>query len=510
MLRARMGKVCIAITGETAAAMLQRAEGVLSESTFLEFRLDYLPKPAAALPKLEEFLSAHRELTAIATCRRTEAGGKFAGSAGEQLAILEKAASAGFPIVDLELETAEAIARKDLDKLRGAGAVVLISYHDFAATKDLDSIWERIRPFEPEFLKIVSTAKVLSDNIAMLRFLERRSDQADVIGICMGEAGIVSRILGPRSGSVFTFAAVSAGEETGPGQITARALQDTYRIEELDRATRVYGIVGNPVGHSLSPLMLNAAFRRESVNAVYLPLETRKLPDLLTLIRELPVAGLSITMPYKQEMMAHLAKTDPLSARIGACNTVVRSPEGKLYGFNTDVGGIVRPLERRLTLKGARVLVLGAGGAARAAVFGLVEKGAQVTILNRTPETGKALAREAKAKVIGREQLAKAQFDVILNATPAGMEGSKSASILDDSELKARLVFDMVYNPLETPLLRAARAKGIAVITGVEMFVGQGARQFEIWTGKPAPEEEMLRVVLHALRERSKTASKAG
>ncbi len=504
-----MGKICIALQGDSAAAMMERAENVAAESTFVEFRLDYLTKPAAGLAKIEEFLAMHREITAIGTCRRKDAGGRFAGSMRDQLSVLEKAAVAGFPIVDLELETAEAVSEKELDKLRGAGAALIISYHDFAATKDLDAIWERIRVFEPEFIKVVSTAKALSDNIAMLRFLERTSDQADVVGICMGESGIISRILGPRSGSVFTFAAASQGEETGPGQITARTLLDTYRIEQLDRATRVYGVAGNPVRHSLSPLMMNAAFRRESVNAVYLPLEARKLPDLLTVVRELPIAGLSVTMPFKQEILSHLEKTDPLSTRVGACNTLVRSPEGKLYGFNTDVGGVVRPLERRLALKGARILVLGAGGAARAAVFGLADKGAEITILNRTPETAKALAREAKAKVIRREQLAKAQFDVILNATPAGMEGSKTTSILEESELHARVVFDMVYNPLETPLLRTARARGIPVISGIEMFVQQGARQFEIWTGKPAPEEEMMRVVLHALREREKAAVKS-
>jgi 3-dehydroquinate dehydratase / shikimate dehydrogenase len=187
-------------------------------------------------------------------------------------------------------------------------------------------------------------------------------------------------------------------------------------------------------------------------------------------------------------------------------NTVLRAQDGKFYGFNTDVAGIVGPLERRLSLKGAKVLVLGAGGAARAAVFGCRDKGAEVWILNRTPETAQKLARQAGAKTIKREAVAKTSFDVIINATPIGMAGQKGVPLLGAEDLNARIVFDLVYNPIETPLLKMARAKGLTAISGVEMFVQQGARQFEIWTGKPAPEEEMLRVVLHSLKQSAEAA----
>ena len=228
----------------------------------------------------------------------------------------------------------------------------------------------------------------------------------------------------------------------------------------------------------------------------------RVLDDLLTLARELPLGGVAITMPLKQEVLPFLANMDPLTARIGACNTLRTGADGKLYGFNTDVAGVVRPLEKRLRLKGARILVVGAGGAARAAVFGLVEQGAEVFVVNRTHENAVALARAAKAKALKQEQLAKSQFDVLINTTPCGMAGSKQALPIKENELNAGLVFDMVYNPLETPLLKLAHARGLAVVSGLEMFVQQGARQFEIWTGKPAPEAEMLRVVELALRKR--------
>nr|WP_213806589.1 shikimate dehydrogenase [Granulicella sp. dw_53] len=507
-LRPRIGKVCVAIIGTTPAEMLEKASAVIKDTPFLEFRLDYLEKPLLALPKIKQFLADNTAVTAIATCRRTANGGKFDGAVAAQLDVLTKAAASGFQIADIEIESAEALKKGDLQKLRETGIALILSYHDFAGTKDLDATFARLQPFEPDFYKIVPTAKTLSDNVTLIRFLERMSDHTNIIGICMGDAGVISRVLGVRAGSAFTFAAASPGEETGPGQIASRTLLDTYRIDQVDTATKVYGVAGNPIRSSLSPIMMNTAFRRETVNAVYLALQATKLPDLLKLVHEIPIQGFSVTMPLKQEIMAHLEKTDPLSAKIGACNTVLRQ-EGKLYGFNTDVAGITGPLEKRLSLRGAKVLVLGAGGAARAAVFGVRDKGADVFILNRTPETAQKLARQSGSKTIKKEALPKTTFDVIINATPIGMAGQKGAQMLEAKDLNTKLVFDLVYNPLETPLLRLARQQNIPIITGIEMFVQQGARQFEIFTGKPAPEEEMLRVVIHALRQQAESTTEA-
>jgi 3-dehydroquinate dehydratase/shikimate dehydrogenase len=470
-LRSRIGKICVAIIGNTPAEMLEKATTVLKENPFLEFR-------------------------------RAANNGKFAGNVAAELEILTKAAEAGFQIADLELESAEHLKKAELQALRDTGVALIVSYHDFHATKDLEAIYDRIQPFKPDFIKIVSTAKHLADNVTLMRFLEKMEDHTNIIAICMGDAGIISRVLGVRAGSAFTFAAATAGEETGPGQIAARTLIETYRIDQVDAATKVYGVAGNPIRSSLSPIMMNTAFRRETVNAVYLALQATKIGDLLKLVHEIPIQGLSVTMPLKQEIMEHLEHTDPLSAKIGAVNTVLRQ-EGKLYGFNTDVAGIVGPIEKRLSLRGAKVLVLGAGGAARAAVFGCRDKGAEVFILNRTPETAQKLARQSGAKTIKKEAVAKTAWDVIINATPVGMSGQKGAPILEAKDLNTKLVFDLVYNPLETPLLRMARQQNIPIITGIEMFVQQGARQFEIFTGKPAPEEEMLRVVIHSLRQQA-------
>jgi 3-dehydroquinate dehydratase/shikimate dehydrogenase len=502
-IRSRIGKICVAITGATPADMLRNAEEIVRENHFVEFRLDYLANPVAIIPKIKTFLYERGEITAVATCRRAATGGKFKGTIAAELEVLEKAALAGCHLIDIELQTAEHVKPAQMKRLRSRGAALIVSYHDFESTKDLDKIFDRIKPFAPEFIKIVSTAKTLADNVAMMRFLNARRDEAELIGISMGEQGTISRVLGLRAGSVFTFASAHAGEETGPGQIDARTLREAWRIDQIDASTKVYGVVGNPVRHSLSPLMQNIAFRRETVNAVFLPLQTTRLSDLLTLVREVPLHGLAVTMPFKTEIIKHLVKTDALSEKIGACNTVVRAQDGKLYGFNTDVAAVVRPLERRLPLKGAKILVLGAGGAGRAAVFGLAEKGAEVFVWNRTAETAKKLARQAKVKTIKKELIAKTSFDVIVNTTPVGMRGVKPTSLLEPKEINARLVFDLVYNPIDTPLIRMAREKGLPVVTGVEMFVHQGARQFEIWTGKPAPEEEMLRVVVHALKQQA-------
>jgi len=254
---------------------------------------------------------------------------------------------------------------------------------------------------------------------------------------------------------------------------------------------------------------MNAAFRREAVNAVYLALHAKSMKDLLACVQNIPIRGLSVTMPYKQEIIAALENSDPLTRQIGACNTIVRGADGKLYGFNTDVAGIVAPLQQRLGLTGARVLIVGAGGAARAAAFGLKAKGAEVFIVNRTPPKGQALARQAKVKYIKRADVAKQEFDVIINATPVGMNGNRH-SPLEEKELNAKFVFDLVYNPAETRLITMARARNIQVIPGLEMFVQQGARQFEIWSGKPAPLAEMAYVVSKALeRQAAQQAAEA-
>jgi 3-dehydroquinate dehydratase/shikimate dehydrogenase len=508
LLPHRLPRVCVALTGSDPNELAERAEALVRDNSFLEFRLDYFSKPGLAIPRIKRFLESHHGTIAIATCRRVASGGKFRGSIASQIDILNKAAAAGCQLVDVELQTATKVKPELLQKLRGRAALIL-SYHDFRGTKKLDASLEKMLALPADFYKVVSTATTLADNVAMIKFLAREGDKHSLVGMCMGEQGTISRVLGVRAGSMFTFASASAGQETAPGQITAQELRSVYRIDQVDVATRVYGVVGDPIAHSLSPAIMNAAFRRENVNAVYLALHAKTLKDLLTCVKEIPIHGLSVTMPYKEVILPHLDNTDSHTTKIGACNTIVRAQDGKLYGFNTDTAGIVRPLERRLnTLEGARILVIGAGGAARAAVFGLKERGCEVYILNRSLAAAKKLAHQARARIMKRPDLRKLAFDVIINATPVGM-GNTRETPLQDKEINARYVFDMVYDPAETRLLKLAKERGAQLIPGIEMFVHQAARQFEIWTGKPAPFDEMLRVVLLALQDRA-TRSASG
>ena len=506
----RLPRVCLALGGDTVEDMLEAAESMARDNPFLEFRLDYLKQPQAALPKIHRFLETHQYVTAIGTCRRADNGGKFKGSLASQMEVLMKAHAAGFQIVDLEVQSALKSKPEAIARLRSRAALIL-SFHDFRATRNLDETLEKMLKVQADFYKVVTTATTLSDNVAMMKFLQTRNDKHALIGLCMGEQGIISRVLGVRAGSAFTFGAVdaNAGLKTAPGQVSASDLRSIYRIDQVDAATRVYGVAGDPIEHSLSPVIMNTALRRENVNGVYLALHAKTLKDLIHCAREIPLHGLSITMPYKQAILPYLDNTDAHTAKVGACNTVVRGQEGKLYGFNTDIAGVIRPLEQRLTIENAKVLVLGAGGAARAAVFGLKERGAEVWILNRTSVKAQKLARQAKARTIKRADLRKIAFDVIINATPVGMGNTRDCP-LKDQEIQARVVFDMVYDPVETHLLQVARAKGIAVIPGIEMFVQQAARQFEIWTGKPAPAGDMLRAVTITLQERAAAQKQKG
>ena len=421
LLPLRMPRVCLAVTASDPADLLEKAESLARENPFLEFRLDYLSKPGLGLPKVKQFMEMNPHAVVIATCRRAANGGKFKGAIPAQLELLAKAAAAGCQLVDVELQSAMKVKPEQLQKLRARAALVL-SFHDFRGTKKLEETLASMRKYPADFYKVVSTATTLYDNVTMMKFLEKESDRHSLVGLCMGEQGIVSRVLGVRAGSAFTFAAVNPQEKTAPGQVTAQELRNVYRIEQIDAATRVYGVAGDPVAHSLSPVIMNTAMRRENVNAVYVALHAKTLKDLLACVRDVPIHGLSITMPYKQAILEHLDNTDTHTSKIGACNTVVRAQDGKLYGFNTDTAGVVRPLEQRIGIENARVLVLGAGGAARAAVFGLKERGAEVFILNRTVEAGQKLARQAKARTVKRADLKKLSFDVIINATPVGMK----------------------------------------------------------------------------------------
>ncbi len=486
--------------------MFTRAASALTGSRFLELRLDALPKPAETLGLFRTFHAAHGEATLLATCRRTAGGGGYGGTPAEQLDLLLRFAQAGAALVDVELETLEAASAQELltlaQGLARCGSAALVSAHDFQKTGDLRATLRKLqalgRPLAPVLYKVVSTATRLTDNLAMLALIRSAAADAPVVGICMGSAGLPSRVLALQAGAPFTFAAPEEGAASAPGQVSARLLLEEYRASKLTAATQLFGVAGNPIGQSLSPCMHNAAFRHAGLDAVYLPLHTESAEDLLHLARELPLQGISVTMPWKVEVLPLLEEVAPQAAQIGAVNTIARRAEGGFRGSNTDAAAILDPLRQRMELSGARILLLGAGGAARAAAFALTGAGARVEILNRTVAAAEQLARESGASVAERASLR--GFDAVIQATPAGMQGQPAAPIDADTLRGAKVAFEMVYRPRQTAFTQLAESLGIEVITGVEMFVHQGAQQWSAWTGKAAPEATMREAVEASLR----------
>jgi 3-dehydroquinate dehydratase/shikimate dehydrogenase len=317
---------------------------------------------------------------------------------------------------------------------------------------------------------------------------------------------LAARVLALRSKGAFTYAPVE--NATAPGQISLEEMKRVYRTEAFNSRTRVYGVIGNPIGHSLSPVMQNAGFTARRMNAVFLPFLVRDLKDFLRSIAALGLDGFSVTLPHKERIVSELDDCDPLAARIGAVNTVVVRGGGKLYGYNTDYVGVLRALERRMPLRGSRVLIVGAGGAARAVAFALEQAGSVVCVTARRMARARALARAAGGIAIERRAGRSEFFDAIVNATPVGMHPHAGESPLTANELNCRLVFDTIYHPRKTRLLVLAERRGIETVSGVEMFVAQGTAQFEIWTGERAPLAAMRRALENALSREENAGSK--
>src|SRR5262249_13831347 len=300
---------------------------------------------------------------------------------------------------------------------------------------------------EVDAVKIAANAKTIADSVRLLR-LARRS--RNFVAVPMGESGLPARILALREGSALAYAPVA--EATAPGQISLDEMKHLYRAHALTRRTRVYGVIGNPIAHSLSPLLHNAGFVAGRVDAVYLPFLVHRLGDFLTAVPEFGIRGFSVTLPHKLTILKHLKECEPLAGDIGAVNTVVVRRDGSLFGCNTDYVGVLRALEKKLRIRGSRVLILGAGGSARAAAFALARSGAAVAVCARREKAAKALARDVGGEVVPRRAMRKEFFDAILNSTPVGMHPRDGISPLEPGELHCRMVMDLVYRPQSTLL----------------------------------------------------------
>jgi 3-dehydroquinate dehydratase/shikimate dehydrogenase len=375
---------------------------------------------------------------------------------------------------------------------------VIVSYHNFEATPPMDTVVSRVMKVPADAYKMVTTARKPSDNLRVLAAAKALPKQR-VIVLAMGELGFPTRVLSPIFGGVYTYATPMLAEGTAAGQVSAKYLRHLYRVEKLAKTAKIYGVIADPVRHSISPAVHNRAFQARRTDAVYLPFLVKavQLKDFLLLAEKLPLAGFSVTIPHKQKILRYLDLIDPLARRIGAVNTVWRKA-GKWRGANTDVFGIKVPLERRIRLAKATVLVAGNGGAARGAAYALSEAGAKLSITGRNPDRVRALAKACDAEPLSREQAEAGTFDVLIHATPIGMFPKVDQCFFQD-RIPARLVFDTVYNPMETLLARMAKDQGATVISGLEMFLEQASRQFEIWTGENAPRAVMEKAALEAL-----------
>jgi 3-dehydroquinate dehydratase / shikimate dehydrogenase len=489
-------KVCAVVAATDARGMMRLLHRALRFTRAVELRLDWLGSELAILRCLSWLRRFAPSATFIATCRRRVAGGRYAGDIAAQLRLLRLAVECGCQWVDAEMEMAEKLGKRALRR-SFRPARCLISRHDFHHTPGkLRAIARRLEHAGGDAVKFAAQCDSIADS---LRVLELARGRKNVVAVPMGEAGLPARILALRHGSALAYAPVE--EATAPGQVSLEEMKQLYRADKLNRHTRVYGVIGDPIAHSLSPVMQNAGFQARRVNAVYLPFLVRKLRDFLGAIKPLGIRGFSVTLPHKEKFLRYLDDCDPLAAAIGAVNTVMVRGGRKLYGYNTDYVGVLRALERRVPLRGSRVLIFGAGGAARAVAFALARGGARVSVCARRMDRARALARAVSGEAVERRRLRKEFFDAIVNATPVGMHPQESRSPLQANELNCRLVFDLVYRPLETRLLHLARRRGIETVSGLEMFVAQGTAQWEIWTGERAPEAVMRRAVLEALRK---------
>lgn len=415
-------------------------------------------------------------------------------------------------LFDLEIELAEHFgctllaASSQIDWSR-----VICSYHDFNGVPgDLKQVYERLAATPARILKLAVAVQDATDCVDLFQLLDRaRGESREMIAIGMGTAGLATRILGPSRGAFLTYAALDEKSATAPGQVTVEELKTLYRINQIDQQTRIMGVVGAPVAHSLSPHVHNAAFGFASINAVYIPFEVSNLPSFLKRMihprtRELDwnVRGLSITAPHKTTVMDYLDWVDPVGTAIGAVNTIIVENE-KLCGYNTDTDALIQTLVGKLgPLNQARVAVIGSGGVASAALYGLRLQGAGTTVFARDVNKSKGLAERFGANSKGLIEASFEGFDAVINATPLGTVGKfETVTPATANQLRgARLAYDLVYNPIETRFLREARAAGCQTIGGLSMFVSQAAKQFRLWTDVNAPEDVMYSAARKALK----------
>jgi 3-dehydroquinate dehydratase/shikimate dehydrogenase len=517
-----MTYVCVPIflkSTEQARADMARAAELGAD--LIELRVDLAADTESVLALVRQC-----PRPCVVTRRRTEEGGQCADGDADRTAFASAIATSGqAAYVDVELATLSAVDHTPLaTTARQSRAGLIVSFHDFAGRPaKLHQVLTDLHAQPAEVSKLVITARTIRDNAETFELLQ--SAPRPMIALAMGEAGLLSRVLAGKFGAFLTFASLDGGSATAPGQVTVADLLSLYRFRSITPGTRVYGVVGSPVAHSMSPAIHNAAFGHIGWDGVYLPMLVEPGYECFKAFMEtylhLPgmnLAGLSVTIPHKENALRYVLEkggtVDTLARSIGAINTIDIRPDAPvpLKGFSTDYAAILDTVcaaggISRDQLKGRRVAILGAGGTGRTAVAAFAHYGATVVVYNRTAGRAEALAAEfdgKSGKVVSADwsKLALCCCEIIVNTTSVGMHPHVHQSPLDGQALTLtpeHLVFDAIYNPIDTKLLKDARTAGAKVATGVDMFLRQAVGQFECWTGQLAPVERMRHVVMNRL-----------
>ena len=484
----RTTRVCVPVCEKDLNALQNACARAIEWSDIIELRLDCLDAEPEDLAKVLDSISR----PVILTLRPSEQGGHRNLTREARVAFWKMQAT---PAETVWWDVEGDLARD----LSPTWARTIVSHHDFAGVPDdLNQIYERLAQTPARVLKIAVQANDIVDCILLFQLLDRaRRENRDIIAIAMGNPGIATRILGPSRGSFLTYGALDDDSATAPGQVNARKLRSLYNIDAINEETMICGLVGLPVMHSVSPHIHNAAFSAEGINGVYLPFEVKDVHEFFkrmvhprTTELHWNLRGLSITAPHKQAVMQCLDWIEPDAKEIGAVNTVVVEKD-RLLGYNTDAAGFIEPLVKHLgSLENRQVAVIGAGGAARAAIWALQKENANVTVFAR--DINKAQALGVRCMPLSSPSFS--NYDLVVNATP---ESPATAEQLQG----ARWVYDLVYNPIETPLLKEARKAGCQTLRGLEMLVAQAKIQFELWTGKKPSSSVMYNSALQDLQD---------
>ncbi|HEY5837877.1 MAG TPA: shikimate dehydrogenase [Pyrinomonadaceae bacterium] len=494
--------VCVGAIDELPAAVKRAAE----VGDIVELRLDCLASEELEQRKVEiRAIIDERRQPLILTLRPAQFGGARPIDDSDRLLFRMNswygATAEGIEYWDVEHDLALLLKQREREgnDLLQLGICdwkrTIASYHDFVGVPaDLERIFEDMGSTSAAILKIAIQADDATDCIPVFKLLDRaRREGRELIAIAMGQAGVMTRILGPSRGSFLTYGSLDEDSTTAPGQVTARDLREVYRIDNIDRETQIMGVIGRPVAHSISPYIHNAALAQTNLNAVFIPFEVHDVDDFMRrMVRknsreiEWNLRGFAVTAPHKSAVMKHLDWIEPAAKEIGALNTIVVQ-DGELHGYNTDAAGFIGPLNSRVgSLAGARCAVIGAGGAARAVVWALRQERASVTLFCRDPEKAKAIQDQFQASCRSLADVTFTEFDIVVNATPLGTRGELETEtpVTAENLRGVRLAYDLVYNPLETQFLSEARQAGCETLGGLEMLIAQAVEQFRLWTGK--------------------------